>query len=61
MVDVLLQVPHLTYCEEVSMDNLIRVRKELKTALDRSGDKVKMSFMPLIIKVGLLLAPCSCL
>jgi hypothetical protein len=41
------------------MDNLIRVRKELKTALDRSGDasKVKMSFMPLIIKVPI---PLSC-
>ncbi|CAE7554814.1 Dbt [Symbiodinium microadriaticum] len=47
-----LKVPHLTYCEEVTMNSLMSVRKELKSVLDRSGQssQVKMSFMPLIIK-----------
>ena len=49
-----LKVPHLTYCEEVVMDSLMSVRKELKNMLHRSGNssKVNVSFMPLIIKVG---------
>ena len=48
-----LAVPHLTYCDEIAMDSLIAVRKELRHNLLRSAEhsKVKMSFMPLIVKV----------
>lgn len=46
-----LKVPHLTYCEEVVMDSLISVRKQLKEAIEKRGSKtVRMSFMPIIIK-----------
>lgn len=43
-----LQVQHLTYSEELVVDKLIRLRKELKGEGERMG--VKISFMPLIIK-----------
>jgi hypothetical protein len=51
-----LQVPHLGYCEEIVMDSLIGLRKELKKALERkggSGPHVKLSYMPFILKVCL--------
>jgi 2-oxoisovalerate dehydrogenase E2 component (dihydrolipoyl transacylase) len=47
-----LQVPHLGYCEEVVMDSLVGLRKQLKHALDRKGSShVKLSYMPFILKV----------
>lgn len=48
-----LQIPHLGYCEEVVMDSLIGLRKQLKHALDRKGSShVKLSYMPFILKVS---------
>jgi 2-oxoisovalerate dehydrogenase E2 component (dihydrolipoyl transacylase) len=47
-----LQVPHLGYSEEIVMDSLIGLRKQLKHALDRKGSgHVKLSYMPFILKV----------
>ena len=51
-----LKVPHLTYAEEVVMDNLMTVRKELNTMLANSTPKdqkpLRMSFMPLMMKAA---------
>jgi 2-oxoisovalerate dehydrogenase E2 component (dihydrolipoyl transacylase) len=46
------QVPHLTFCEEIIMDNLMQVRADLK-AIAKSKN-IKLSYMPLIIKATAL-------
>lgn len=46
-----LDVPHMGYSEEVIMDSLIDLRKQLKEGLERKGgSKVKLSYMPFILK-----------
>jgi len=46
-----LEVPHMGYSEEIVMDSLINLRKQLKEGLDRKGNsKVKLSYMPFILK-----------
>lgn len=42
------QVQHLTYCEEVTFDNMKLLRSELKSQFGKVG--VKISYMPLLIK-----------
>lgn len=43
-------MPHLTYCEEIVVDGLVECRAALKNAAKTAN--VKLSYMPLIIKVG---------
>lgn len=43
-----LAVQHLTYHEEIVVDQLIQLRKDLKVDIEKYG--VKLSFMPLIVK-----------
>lgn len=43
-----LQIPHLTYCEEVTFDRLRQLRESLKADLGKRG--IKFSYMPLLIK-----------
>lgn len=43
-----LSIPHFGYCEEVLMDELIKLRKELKSMAEKRG--VKLSYMPFFIK-----------
>lgn len=46
-----LDVPHMGYCEEIIVDPLISLRKQLKEANDRKGTSgVKLSYMPFILK-----------
>lgn len=51
-----LKVPHLTYAEEIVMDNLMAVRKELNRMQEMStpkGEKpLRMSYMPLLMKAA---------
>jgi len=41
-------VPQLGYCEEINMDALVKLRKELKPIAESQG--VKLSYMPFILK-----------
>jgi 2-oxoisovalerate dehydrogenase E2 component (dihydrolipoyl transacylase) len=43
-----LQVPHLTYCDEVAFDRMRALRADLKAQFAKNG--VKISYMPLLIK-----------
>jgi 2-oxoisovalerate dehydrogenase E2 component (dihydrolipoyl transacylase) len=43
-----LLIPHFGYCDEVIMDELVKLRKDLKTIAEKRG--VKLSYMPFIIK-----------
>lgn len=45
-----LEVPHMTFCDEVNADRLSLLRADLKEAADRRG--VRLSYLPLIVKVG---------
>lgn len=45
-------VPHLTYCEEIIVDNLIATRHQLRDLAKERG--VKLSYMPFIIKAAAL-------
>lgn len=45
-----LEVPHMTFCDEVNADRLGQVRSDLKEAAERRG--VRLSYLPLIVKVG---------
>ncbi len=45
-------VPHFGYCDEVSMDNLMALRKQLKPLAEARG--IKLSYMPFIIKAASL-------
>ena len=47
-----LSVQHLTLGEEVQLDNLVRVRRELNLQAAKSG--LKLSYMPFIIKASSL-------
>ena len=51
-----LKVPHLTYAEEIVMDNLMAMRADLNTMLAKTTPRdqkaLRMSFMPLIIKAA---------
>lgn len=47
-----LSVQHLTLGEEVSLDRLVGLRKELKVEAEKSG--IKLSYMPFIIKAASL-------
>ena len=42
-------VPHFGYCDEVVMEGLVNLRRQLKPLAESKG--VKLSYMPLIIKV----------
>lgn len=48
MQDAVSTIPHFTVSDEIEMDNLIAVRKQLKSDFEKAG--VKLSFMPFIIK-----------
>ena len=53
-------IPHFGYSEEVNLNQLVRLRAELKGALETRG--VKFSFMPVFLKVGYsLLSQIICL
>lgn len=43
-----LSIPHFGYCDEVVLDELVKVRKELKPLAEKRG--VKLSYMPFFIK-----------
>lgn len=43
-----LQIPVFGYCDDVTMDELVKLRKELKHLAEKRG--VKLSYMPFIIK-----------
>jgi 2-oxoisovalerate dehydrogenase E2 component (dihydrolipoyl transacylase) len=43
-----LSIPHFGYCDEVVMDELVKLRKDLKSMAEKKG--VKLSYMPFIIK-----------
>lgn len=45
-------VPHFGLCDEIVVDNLIKVRQELKEMATKKG--VKFSYMPLLIKAASL-------
>lgn len=42
-----LKIPHMTYCEDVNMDNLIQIRDHLKKHIP---EKVKLTYMPFFMK-----------
>jgi 2-oxoisovalerate dehydrogenase E2 component (dihydrolipoyl transacylase) len=42
-------VPHFGYCDEVVMDDIIALRKDLKVLADKAN--IKFSYMPIILKV----------
>ena len=44
-----LQIPHMTFCDEITADKLSVVRVDLQEAAERRG--LKLSFLPLVIKV----------
>lgn len=44
-----LEVPHMTFCDEVNADRLGQLRADLKSASERRG--VRLSYLPLIVKV----------
>lgn len=46
-----LEVPHMTFCDEVIADRLVQLRTELKEAAAERG--VKLSYLPFIIKVAI--------
>ncbi|CAM9586328.1 unnamed protein product [Ascophyllum nodosum] len=43
-----LQIPHMTFCDEITADKLSVVRVDLQEAAERRG--LKLSFLPLVIK-----------
>eukprot|EP00903_Cladosiphon_okamuranus_P006580 g6428.t1 len=43
-----LEVPHMTFCDEVHADRLGQLRSDLKEAAERRG--VRLSYLPLIVK-----------
>ncbi|CAM9326563.1 unnamed protein product [Scytosiphon promiscuus] len=43
-----LEVPHMTFCDEVNADRLGQLRADLKAASERRG--VRLSYLPLIVK-----------
>lgn len=45
-----LEVPHMTFCDEVNVDPLKVLRSSLTEAAECRG--VRLSYMPLIVKVG---------
>ncbi|KAK3752237.1 hypothetical protein QZH41_012246 [Actinostola sp. cb2023] len=45
-----LSIPHFGYCDEISMDDLVVLRKQLKPVLESRG--IKLSFMPFFIKAA---------
>lgn len=45
-------VPHLGYCDEIEMDKLMAVRKQLKPVAEKRG--VPLTFMPFMIKAASL-------
>jgi len=46
------QVQHLTLMEEVQMDNLVKVRAELKVVAEKRG--LKLSYLPFVLKAASL-------
>lgn len=44
-----LEVPHMTFCDEVNADRLGQLRSDLAEAAERRG--VRLSYLPLIVKV----------
>lgn len=44
-----LEVPHMTFCDEVNADRLGELRSDLKEAAERRG--ARLSYLPLIVKV----------
>lgn len=47
-----LRIPHFAYCDEIEMNNLIKVRNILKEEAIKHG--VKLTFMPFMIKAASL-------
>lgn len=47
-----LNIPHFGYCDEIHMDALVQLRKDMNDAMKKHG--VKFSYLPMIIKVNLL-------
>ena len=45
-----LEVPHMTFCDEVHADRLGQLRSDLREAAERRG--VRLSYLHLIVKVG---------
>lgn len=45
-----LEVPHMTFCDEVNADRLGKLRSDLKEAAERRG--ARLSYLPLIVKVN---------
>lgn len=45
-----LEVPHMTFCDEIIADRLSLLRSDLREASERRG--IKLSYLPLIVKVG---------
>ncbi|CAN0556531.1 unnamed protein product, partial [Ectocarpus sp. 12 AP-2014] len=43
-----LEVPHMTFCDEVNADRLGKLRSDLKEAAERRG--ARLSYLPLIVK-----------
>lgn len=48
------QIPHLTYCEEVTFDRMRQLRESLKADLGRRG--IKLSYMPFLVKAASLVS-----
>jgi 2-oxoisovalerate dehydrogenase E2 component (dihydrolipoyl transacylase) len=46
------QVPHLGYCDEIQMDNLMALRARLKPVAEKRG--VALSFLPFMLKAASL-------
>ena len=44
-----LEVPHMTFCDEVDADRLGQLRSDLTEAAERRG--ARLSYLPLIVKV----------
>lgn len=44
-----LEVPHMTLCDEITADKLSRLRSDMKDEAERRD--VKLSYLPLLIKV----------
>jgi 2-oxoisovalerate dehydrogenase E2 component (dihydrolipoyl transacylase) len=49
LILILFKIQHLTLNEEISVDKLIRLRKDLKSVAEKHG--IKLSYLPFFIKV----------
>jgi len=45
-----LQIPHLLYTEQVFLDSVVKLRKEINAGLPQNGPVSKITYMPILLK-----------